>query len=128
MTSLSKRVCQAAAAGDLDTVKQLFFPAETPDEPVPSPFVLSNEADPATGLTPLHFAASRDHYEVVQWLVEKGGAIVDLEDRDGEVGIDLCRETHILTVDRSPESFISWPLACDQIPRRTRSQCCSIRQ
>jgi ankyrin repeat protein len=72
---------EAAAAGNLDRVCQLLQRQDSRA----SPFILANEATPSSGLTPLHYAASRGHLEVVQWLVDRAGAIVDLEDQTGEV-------------------------------------------
>ena len=72
----------AAAAGNFTRVKELLAPrgGETT-----SAFLLANEASPSSGLTPLHYAASRGHYEIVRWLIDEAGAIVDLEDQTGEV-------------------------------------------
>lgn len=39
----------------------------------------------ATGMNPLHFAASRGHSEVVRILIDQAGAGVDIQDREGEV-------------------------------------------
>lgn len=44
-----------------------------------------NQDQPVTGLTVLHFAASRGHLEVVHCLCQDYGALTDVEDREGEV-------------------------------------------
>lgn len=41
----------------------------------------------ATGMNPLHFAASRGHEEIVRILIDQAGAGVDAPDREGEVRI-----------------------------------------
>ncbi|KAI8600716.1 hypothetical protein EDD21DRAFT_126571 [Dissophora ornata] len=38
----------------------------------------------ATGMNPLHFAASRGHDEIVRILIDQAGAVVDVQDREGE--------------------------------------------
>jgi hypothetical protein len=43
----------------------------------------------ATGMNPLHFAASRGHEEIVRILIDQAGAGVDAPDREGEVRIFL---------------------------------------
>jgi hypothetical protein len=44
-----------------------------------------NQDQPITGLTLLHFAASRGHLDVTRSLCEEYGALTDIEDREGEV-------------------------------------------
>ncbi|KAK5809941.1 hypothetical protein F5H01DRAFT_32750 [Linnemannia elongata] len=41
----------------------------------------------ATGMNPLHFAASRGHDDIVRILIDQAGAGVDTQDREGEVGL-----------------------------------------
>ncbi|KAF9393607.1 hypothetical protein CPC16_001597 [Podila verticillata] len=41
----------------------------------------------ATGMNPLHFAASRGHSEVVRILIDQAGAGVDIQDREGETAL-----------------------------------------
>lgn len=50
-----------------------------------SSFALANEPSPSSGLVPLHYAAREGRADVVRWLVEEAGAMVELEDREGEV-------------------------------------------
>ncbi|KAF9900139.1 hypothetical protein BX616_002681, partial [Lobosporangium transversale] len=38
----------------------------------------------ATGMNPLHFAASRGHDEIVRILIDQAGAGLDIQDREGE--------------------------------------------
>ncbi|KAF9199998.1 hypothetical protein BGZ49_009807 [Haplosporangium sp. Z 27] len=43
----------------------------------------------ATGMNPLHFAASRGHVDIVRILVDQAGAGVDIQDREGERGANV---------------------------------------
>lgn len=52
---------------------------------LPAPQKAVNEPHPSTGLTPLHFAASRGHVSIVKYLVDDYSAVVDAKDREGEV-------------------------------------------
>lgn len=72
----------AAAAGNFTRVKELLAPQGSGE--TSSAFLLANDFSPSSGLTPLHYAASRGHYDIVKWLID-AGAIVDLEDQTGEV-------------------------------------------
>ncbi|CAG8499238.1 3671_t:CDS:2 [Paraglomus occultum] len=76
---------EAAAAGNLHRVRQLLQRQDAGANL--SPFMLANEATPSSGLTPLHYAASRGHLPVVKLLVDNAGAIVDLEDQTGETAL-----------------------------------------
>ncbi|CDU26081.1 uncharacterized protein SPSC_06248 [Sporisorium scitamineum] len=49
-----------------------------------SMFALSNDPNPSNGLVPLHFAAKEGQTDIVRWLVTEAGAIVEMEDREGE--------------------------------------------
>ena len=49
-----------------------------------------NTANSASGLLPLHIAASRGHVELVIALCEKAGAIIDLGDKEDEVSTVIC--------------------------------------
>lgn len=81
---------------------------------LPTPHKAVNEPHPTTGLTPLHFAASRGHFNIVQYLVDDYNALVDAKDREGEVGVfvffffrnveKLSNQT--VCIDRSLESCL----------------------
>jgi Ankyrin repeats (3 copies) len=43
-----------------------------------------NITQPSTGLSALHYASSRGYIQLVDYLLDKAGANVDLEDREGE--------------------------------------------
>ncbi|CAB4389334.1 unnamed protein product [Rhizophagus irregularis] len=74
----------AAAAGNFTRVKELLAPQGSGE--TSSAFLLANDFSPSSGLTPLHYAASRGHYDIVKWLID-AGAIVDLEDQTGETAL-----------------------------------------
>src|SRR5581483_5501126 len=69
----------AAAAGNFTRVKELLAPRGVETT---SAFLLANEASQSSGLTPLHYAASRGHLDSGKWLIDDAGAIVDLEEQD----------------------------------------------
>ncbi|KAI0068941.1 hypothetical protein BV25DRAFT_67095 [Artomyces pyxidatus] len=73
----------AASSGDLPLLERTIRNASQSANV--EPFSLVNGASSRTGLTALHAAASRGFAEIVQWLVEKCGAIPDLEDKEGEL-------------------------------------------
>ncbi|CAG8803830.1 8724_t:CDS:2, partial [Cetraspora pellucida] len=75
---------EAAACGNIDRVKELLDPRGAGE--TTSSFLLANEVS-SSGLTPLHYAASRGHTDIVQWLVTDAGAIIDLEDQTGETAL-----------------------------------------
>lgn len=89
----------AASSGDLNMLMMLF---ENAYDSGAQPFSLANDTMPRTGSTVLHTAASRGHIDIVAWrksvsynvtsilitiilVVERCGAMPDLEDREGEV-------------------------------------------
>ncbi|CAG8761289.1 41849_t:CDS:2 [Gigaspora margarita] len=76
---------EAAATGNIDRVKELLDPQGAGE--TTSSFLLANEVSSASGLTPLHYAASRGHTDIVKWLVIDAGAIIDLEDQTGETAL-----------------------------------------
>ena len=45
--------------------------------------------NPASGVPPLHAAAKNGHLHIVRLLADKGGAILDVADPEGEVGSHL---------------------------------------
>ncbi|CAJ0911146.1 21410_t:CDS:10 [Entrophospora sp. SA101] len=75
-------IYEATAAGNLDKVKELLAPKDSGG--IVTAFHRANIPNLSSGLTPLHYAASRGHLEIVEWLIEYAGAIVDLEDQTGE--------------------------------------------
>ncbi|GBC07517.1 hypothetical protein RclHR1_07500002 [Rhizophagus clarus] len=75
---------EAASNGNFTRVKELLAPQGSGE--TSSAFLLANEPSPSSGLTPLHCAASRGHYDIVKWLID-AGAIVDLEDKTGETAL-----------------------------------------
>jgi hypothetical protein len=79
-------IYEAAATGKLRKLQELLaLDANGDTSDTSRSFLLANTAKASTGFTPLHYAASRGHFEVVRWLVDVAGAIVDLEDITGEV-------------------------------------------
>lgn len=61
----------------------------------------------ATGMNPLHFAASRGHSEVVRILIDQAGAGVDIQDREGEVWHRVrTRKNSCLTVILFPLDLV----------------------
>ncbi|EST04724.2 FYVE zinc finger [Kalmanozyma brasiliensis GHG001] len=49
-----------------------------------SSFALANDPNPSNGLVPLHYAAKEGKTDTVRWLITQAGAIVEMEDREGE--------------------------------------------
>ncbi|TIC56544.1 putative rsec15 [Wallemia mellicola] len=72
---------KAASIGDIDTLT-LIQPS----------FTQSNETNKRSGITPLHAASTNGHLDAVKYLIEEAGAIVELEDREGETA--LLRASH----------------------------------
>lgn len=77
------RLSHLCSTGPLSAL-QAFF-ASTAAEAGTSSFALANEANPASGYSPLHYAAREGKLEIAKWLVEECGALVEMEDREGEV-------------------------------------------
>ncbi|KAL0137571.1 ankyrin [Mucor lusitanicus] len=69
-----------ATSGNLTLLKSILPFLPTPQKAV-------NEPHPSTGLTPLHFAASRGHFNIVKYLVDDYSAVVDAKDREGETAL-----------------------------------------
>lgn len=100
---LKSLITDACITGDLYRLQALLNGGDGSDE-APSVFTLANRTLTSSGLTPLHLAAGRGHVEVssivlsvprmpahlsdsqvVEWLAEKAGAMMELEDAEGEV-------------------------------------------
>lgn len=77
-TPINNSLHSIATLGDLNLLKQILPLLRTPQKAV-------NEPHHSTGLTPLHFAASRGHLTTVQCLVDDYSASIDVKDREGEV-------------------------------------------
>ncbi|OAD75351.1 hypothetical protein PHYBLDRAFT_94736, partial [Phycomyces blakesleeanus NRRL 1555(-)] len=73
-----KTLHAVASSGNLGMLKQILSVLQDPLKAV-------NDPHPSTGLTPLHFAASRGHLEVVKCLLEDYAVSVDSRDKEGEV-------------------------------------------
>src|SRR5256885_15740154 len=69
-------IYEATSNGCLTKVKEILAPKGSGGKV--TDFTRANVANFSSGLTPLHYAASRGHLNVVKWLVENAGAIVDL--------------------------------------------------
>lgn len=82
-STLRNLVAQSCQAGDLHRLQSLL--AQQPDSE--ERFGLANSINSTTGIAPIHHAAKKGHVEVVRWLVEECGAIVGLEDADGETAL-----------------------------------------
>lgn len=77
-----------------------------------STFALANEPNPTSGLAPIHYSAKEGKLEILRWLVEDMGALVEIEDREGEVSdleilqllnyTNLCR--FVALTDCPPQS------------------------
>jgi hypothetical protein len=68
-----------ASAGNIQRLKELLKERN-----------VVNQDQPVTGLTLLHFAASRGHLEITRCLCEEFGALTDVEDREGEASGFFC--------------------------------------
>ncbi|EPQ28819.1 uncharacterized protein PFL1_03622 [Pseudozyma flocculosa PF-1] len=80
------RLASLCSRGNLPELQKFFEEtcAEPPRGSGASAFALANEPNPANGLVPLHFAAKEGKTDVAKWLVQEAGAIVEMEDREGE--------------------------------------------
>jgi ankyrin repeat protein len=79
-----KTLRSVALSGNLALLRQFL-------QMLPDPLKAIKEPHPATGLTCLHFAASRGHLKIVQCLVEEYAVRVDSTDNEGEVN-----NTHLI--------------------------------
>lgn len=66
-------IFDAAMSGDLQSLI-ILLETQAPDS-----------IQASTGLSPLHFASSRGHIEIVKHLLDIAGASVDIMDKEGEV-------------------------------------------
>ncbi|CAD6907678.1 unnamed protein product [Tilletia controversa] len=112
-TEAVNTVARLCSTGPLSAVQEFFTTAsaEPPAGAGMSAFALANEPHPVTGLVPLHYAAKEGRLDIVRWLVSEAGAMVDLEDREGETALHkaalagklpIC--TFLLANDASPEA------------------------
>ncbi|KAG0174666.1 hypothetical protein DFQ28_005264 [Apophysomyces sp. BC1034] len=75
-----KTLHSVASAGNLILLKQILMI-------LPDPLKAVNDPHPSTGLTPMHFAASRGHVDIVRCLVEEYSVFVDVRDKEGETAL-----------------------------------------
>jgi hypothetical protein len=85
--ALIEQVCQASSQGDLETLEGLLLPSEASTDVISS-FTLANAVNKTSGLTPLHYAASRGRLDAVELLLERGALI--MEDPSGETAVHLA--------------------------------------
>lgn len=83
------RLSQLCSHGPLSDLESFFevTSSSPPSGAGVSAFALANEPNPASGLVPLHYAAREGKTEILKWLVEKAGALVEMEDREGETAL-----------------------------------------
>lgn len=77
-------LAQLCSRGPLSDLQSFFHTAQ---ESGLSMFSLSNDPNPGNGLVPLHFAAKDGKTDIVRWLITQAGAIVEMEDREGETAL-----------------------------------------
>lgn len=87
--TLLHRLC---LSGSLEPLQHFF--ADTIETSQVSSFVLANEPNPTSGLMPIHYAAKEGKLEILKWLVADVGALVDIEDREGEVSAIPLRASY----------------------------------
>ncbi|GAA5805838.1 hypothetical protein EDC94DRAFT_549272 [Helicostylum pulchrum] len=75
-----KTLRSVALSGNLALLKQFL-------QMVPDQLKAVNDPHPATGLTCLHFAASRGHLKIITCLVEEYAVRVDSTDKEGETAL-----------------------------------------
>lgn len=83
------RLSQLCSQGPLSSLKS-FFASTTlpaPEGSGVSAFTLANEPNPASGLAPIHYAVRDGKVDVLKWLVKEAGALVEMEDREGETAL-----------------------------------------
>ncbi|KAJ1023485.1 hypothetical protein NDA16_003102 [Ustilago loliicola] len=74
-------LCSRGSLSDLQAFVEATCSAEASGI---SMFALANDPNPSNGLVPLHFAAKEGKTDIVRWLITEAGAIVEMEDREGE--------------------------------------------
>lgn len=83
------RLTQLCSHGPLSAL-QKFVSVTTSPAPVGSGislFALANEPNPSNGLVPIHFAAREGRVDILKWLIRETGALVEMEDREGETAL-----------------------------------------
>ncbi|MCO5589984.1 hypothetical protein L7F22_043953 [Adiantum nelumboides] len=83
------RLSQLCSQGPLSTL-QKFISVTTSPAPSGSGislFALANEPNPSNGLVPIHFAAREGRVDILKWLIREAGALVEMEDREGETAL-----------------------------------------
>jgi len=84
-----KTLRSVALSGNLALLRQFL-------QMVPDQLQAVNDPHPATGLTCLHFAASRGHLKIIQCLVEEYAVRVDSTDKEGEVCVEKKKSSAFL--------------------------------
>ncbi|CAG8620517.1 6067_t:CDS:2, partial [Ambispora gerdemannii] len=87
----------ATASGNLARVQELLDPQGVAETSLS--FLIANEANQSSGLTPLHYAASRGHLDIVKYLIDTAGAMIDIEDSTGETALlkaSYIGHTHVV--------------------------------
>ena len=83
------RLATLCTSGPLSSLEKFFsvVSAPPPAGSGMSTFAIANETSPTTGLAPVHYAARSGALEILKWLVEQAGALVEMEDREGETAL-----------------------------------------
>ncbi|CAO1635991.1 unnamed protein product [Jaminaea pallidilutea] len=79
------QVHKLATSGSLADLQRFFETTSRTNQL--STFALANEPSPASGLMLIHHAAKTGKLDVLRWLVEEAGALVEIEDREGETAL-----------------------------------------
>ena len=101
------KLLDAAYQGDLKAIRHLVEKKHVP---------LKSCRD-VIGSTPLHFAASRGHVHVVQYLVERHGVKPNLKNDKGQTAMDLARENSHAAVVSYLKGLLSSGGASDHCPK-----------